>query len=352
MKVYISYPIRDTPFGGGNQFIKALAGILRTRGYLTNDIISADVVLTNGFYFPPILHTYDDLFNFKRKYPQKKIIHRVDGVFNQVRGHDFLYMDDIVSEWAMLNIDGAIFQSEYCRSIQYKNGYPTDIISATIGNACDPNMFYPGPFKTTKNTSNRIQLIYTSWSDNPRKGFSTLKMLDEMLDFERYSLTFIGNSPITFKNVRHIPPLESTELASHLRNADIFVGFSHNEPCSNAICEALACGLPVLIRNTGGNPSFVPQGAVLYDRDEDILEMLNRISSDLVLYRSRINPLNLNTISEQYIDFAEYVVKQRPPFRPDIRKFLAFRKKLRKYYPQLPERRAWRGKLWLESLWN
>lgn len=345
MKIYISYNITDGPYGGGNQFIKNLAKHLKSLGLLTNEISTAQVILMNAFFSPPLLSSYDSLFSLKRINPKVKLLHRMDGIFDLVRGHDFLYLDKIVSSWARLCADGVIFQSDYCRDIQYKYGYPSDILATVIGNASDRSIFYPP--RNRNHIDNRVHLIYTSWSNNIRKGFSTLQMLDKTLDFNRYSFTFVGNSPVEFENIRHIPAKSSGELAELLREADIFVGLSHNEPCSNAIGEALACGLPALIRNTGGNPSFVAQGAVLYNKDKEIPAALERMAANLDECRAQLRPLDMEEVAQQYVAFAERLVTETSPRRPDSRKFLTLRKKLRQHYPELPKRSAWRCKLWL-----
>ena len=76
------------------------------------------------------------------------------------------------------------------------------------------------------------------------KGFKTFKWLDENLDFERYSMTFMGNIPddITFRNIQHQPPVTSEKLAPVLKQHDVYLAASYLEPCSNALVEALASG--------------------------------------------------------------------------------------------------------------
>jgi len=51
-------------------------------------------------------------------------------------------------------------------------------------------------------------------------------------------------------------PFTSTVVKS-LNSFDIFVLSSISEGCSNVILEAMACGLPVIASNTGGNPELV-----------------------------------------------------------------------------------------------
>jgi hypothetical protein len=57
------------------------------------------------------------------------------------------------------------------------------------------------------------------------KGFKTFKWLDENLDFERYSMTFMGNIPddITFVNIQHQPPVTSEKLAPVLKHHDVYL---------------------------------------------------------------------------------------------------------------------------------
>lgn len=352
MQIYLSYPVTDKPFGGANQFFKSLASEFAARNILTYDSIKASVILTNDFFSPPYLTAYDKLLSLKRQRSEIRFIQRMDGVRHVYRGNsEFMWQDEIAAMWADICSDGVVFQSSYCRNIQYEYGYPRHIPTAIIGNACDRDIFHP-PVERKAAPDGRVRLIYTSWSSNMLKGFPTLQLLDKTLDFNRYSFTFVGNSPVEFENIRHIPAKPSTELAELLREADIFVGLSHNESCSNVIGEALACGLPALIRNTGGNPSFVAQGAVLYDRDVDIPAALERMAANLDEHRARLRPLDMEEVAQQYVAFAERLVAETPPRRPDSHKFLALRRKLREHYPELPERRIWRCKLWLDGLWS
>ena len=44
-------------------------------------------------------------------------------------------------------------------------------------------------------------MIATSWSDNKRKGADTLAWLDAHLDIDRYELTFVGRSSVSFERI-------------------------------------------------------------------------------------------------------------------------------------------------------
>ncbi len=85
----------------------------------------------------------------------------------------------------------------------------------------------------------KIRLISSAWSDNPRKGGPFLKWLDEALDWNRFEYTFVGRVKERFENIEHIQAVPSQELADILRRHDIYISVSLHEPCSNALLEAL-----------------------------------------------------------------------------------------------------------------
>ncbi len=54
--------------------------------------------------------------------------------------------------------------------------------------------------------------------------------------------------PAAFERVRVVGPLGSDALAALLRTQDVYLAPSRDDPCSNALLEALACGLPAAYR--------------------------------------------------------------------------------------------------------
>ena len=46
------------------------------------------------------------------------------------------------------------------------------------------------------------------------------------------------------------------EIAKYLQNS-IFLSFLHYEGMSNSILEAMACGLPIIINDTGGSKELI-----------------------------------------------------------------------------------------------
>jgi mannosyltransferase len=73
---------------------------------------------------------------------------------------------------------------------------------------------------------------------------------------------------IAHGNVRIQPDLEHEQLPEWYRTMDLFVMPSRYENCSNAMVEAMSCGIPFLAANVGGNASFAETGGGwLFERD-------------------------------------------------------------------------------------
>ena len=110
-----------------------------------------------------------------------------------------------------------------------------------------------------------------------------------------------------FKNIKHIPPVPSEELADLLRQHDIYVSVSLHEPCSNALLEALACGLPALYRNDGGNPELVSFGGLPFTGKDDVLGELDRLADNVPSFQNLICLRSIEDIASRYIALAERI---------------------------------------------
>jgi glycosyltransferase involved in cell wall biosynthesis len=169
-----------------------------------------------------------------------------------------------------------------------------------IPNAVDPEIFH-SIGRPPREPGGKIRLISTSWSDNPGKGASIYKWIEDHLDWNRFEYTFIGRSPIRFDRIRTLPPMPSRPLSDELRTHDIYVTASRNDACSNALLEALACGLPALALRSGGNPELVGRGGVLFDGTGDVVDKLDELTADLQAKRAAIHVVPLAEIADRYL---------------------------------------------------
>lgn len=294
-KVHIAVELVEGPYGGSHQFLKALRNRLRHKGVYSEILGEADVLLIDSFQF------LQQVVEAKSLKPEITIVHRIDGpirLYNSMSD----FRDIVINTTNYFLADATIFQSSWSQKENYRLGLKPTIFEAVVPNAPDPLIFNEiGRKEFSKNDKGR--LIAVSWSSNWKKGFKSYQWLDENLDFSKYDMTFIGNSPVTFKNIKHLPPMDSKELADQLRKHDILIFASEFEACSNTLLEALHCGLPVVAKNATSNPSVMKMGGELFDQPKDIPVLLERIFSLYYEYQQRIQILTLDEVVEQYYSF-------------------------------------------------
>ncbi|MFC1892123.1 glycosyltransferase [Thermodesulfobacteriota bacterium] len=299
MKVHIHYKTTATPSGGGNQFLRILDNVFSENGVRAKNLNDSDVVLFNSHQF------MNRVAAAKRKYPEKLFVHRIDGpmkIYNSISDK----RDDIVGLAASLISDGTIFQSEWSREENYRLGLHQNMFDTVINNSVDPDIFNCMGRKKFFGLE-KIRLVAVSWSSNPNKGFDVYEWLDKNLDFSRYEMSFIGNSPVNFKNINHIEPMDSKNLAKTLKQYDILIFASKYEACSNTLLEALHCGLPSVVYNFSSNPEVVGDSGELFGKKEDIPECLDRIIENYKDYQGNISLPSIQDVANQYLGFMKMI---------------------------------------------
>jgi len=295
--VGIFHEFHQPPYGGGNQFLLALVGDLRRRGLAVEiDRISGGtrVCLYNSFNFD-----FGRLRRFARA--DVRMVHRVDGPIGVYRGFD----DGTDRRIAEINAlaDATILQSRYSLDKHRELGLELHN-PVVVHNAVDPAIFHP-PSRREPLADRRLRVIATSWSANPRKGADVLAWLDEHLDHDRHEVTFAGNTEQAFRHIRVVAPVPSEQLADLLRTHDVFLAPSQDDPCSNALLEALSCGLPAAFRRSGGHPELVGDAGIGFDDAEEVPDALARLASELEERRAAIRIASLREVADRYVELLE-----------------------------------------------
>jgi glycosyltransferase involved in cell wall biosynthesis len=293
--VALFHRLEPAPTGGGSQFLRALTGELERRGLrVEQNRVSPTTraCLYNSFNFD-----FSRLRGFARD--GVRMVHRVDGPIGVYRGFDD-GTDRRILEINRELADVTVFQSRYSFEAHRELGLEL-VAPVVIPNAVDPTIFHP-PAHRESTENRKIRLISSSWSDNPNKGGPTYEWLDRNLDRDRFEYTFVGRSPSHFQHARVVPPLPSHALADLLREHDVFVTASVHDPCSNALLEALACGLPAVYVRSGGHPELVGDGGEGFSSNEELLDMLDRVVGDLDGRRARIEIESLSAVASRYLD--------------------------------------------------
>jgi L-malate glycosyltransferase len=145
-------------------------------------------------------------------------------------------------------------------------------------NAIDSGVFSPaGRIKTNPLTIGAVSVL------RAEKGIDTLIEAFSKLHFKNVQLLIVGSGP----ELRQLQGLASklgvddrcrfepatSDVASRLREIDIFVLPSRSEALSNSLMEAMACGCAVVASRVGGNQELVK------DRETGLLFETNNASS-------------------------------------------------------------------------
>lgn len=120
MKIHILYTFQDNPWGGGNQFLKALK-----KQFLINDVYcqnptDAGVILFNSH------HQIKSILILKKKYSDKIFIHRLDGPIFKLRERHFFWISlfsGLTNQFPMV---------PFFNPIIVKKMYPIRIENATL----------------------------------------------------------------------------------------------------------------------------------------------------------------------------------------------------------------------------
>ncbi len=290
--VAVFHEFHRPPYGGGNQFLLALVGELERRGLSVekNRLSGATpACLYNSFNFD-----FRRLQRFARE--QVRMVHRVDGPVGVYRGFD----DGTDRRIAEINklADTTILQSQF--SLEKHRELGLDLRNpVVVRNTVDPAIFHPA---APREPHERLRVISTSWSGNPRKGGDILAWIDRHLDFDAFEVTFAGNTEQTFERIRVVEPLASLPLADLLRSHDVYLAASRDDPCSNALLEGLACALPAAFLRSGGHPELVGEGGLGFDDAEEVPHVLNRLRDELDVRRARIRVPSLADVADRYLD--------------------------------------------------
>ena len=211
--------------------------------------------------------------------------------------------------------------SEATRSRAIRGLHLSDETIVTIRNGVDPNQFYPAPAPSGKR-SGPVKLIMTA-AFRPAKGHLCLVEAVELLSKRgiAFEVTFAGASnsetgelierEVNRRGLTRFVHFagQVTDMASLLREHDVFVLPSEAEGLPLSLLEAMACGLAVVATHVGGIPEVVEDGKtgllVEPGRHLEIAERLQALMASPEL-RHKLGAAGVRTVA-QHFSFAECV---------------------------------------------
>ncbi len=191
--------------------------------------------------------------------------------------------------------------------IEKRVGVPSAVFSRGVDSAA----FSPDHRKREKNDT-RIRSLYVG-RVSIEKNLDLLAVLDPP---GGSGLHLVGDGPYRSTLQQRLPDavfpgfLQGKNLARAYASADIFVFPSKTETFGNAVLEAMASGLPVLVTNEGGPKDFVVDGETgfIASTDEEFVEHHRRLAADKELRyrlganaREYANTCNWDSIFEKQV---------------------------------------------------
>lgn len=300
LKINIFYKFKKGPWGGGNQFLYNLKQKFKKKKIYT-DHKRADIILFNSH------HSFNEILDLKFKYQDKKtFVHRIDGPISNYRKKGFK-LDKLIFIINKYLADATILQSNYSLKktfelVKLNNKFKV------IYNQANIKYFYPQTKK--KKLGKKIKLVSVSWSPNMLKGFNYLSYIDQNLDFSKFEMSFIGNTPIKFKNIKIFKSMSPKKLAKKIKDNDIFIFTSKIEACSNTLLEGMSCGLPVVVINSSSNPEIFNGRGELFNNKKDLIPKILKIKNNYGSYLKR-KTMSKKFADDEYISFFKNKFKSK-----------------------------------------
>jgi len=310
--------------GGG------LVKIKRLSEYFPNNTKEFNVVylLSNSQYLPK----YGINLIKKRGIP---IIHNQNGVFYPGWYDGDWRKENKRMAFSHANADYVFYQSIFSKRSAEKYLGTRNGSSEILYNAVDLQHFLP---KKNKKTGKQVRFLMTG------KFYShVFYKIDSALRGIKHALTLGLNCELIIagwmddlskqkahKLISELGIPESVEILGRYRqedapqiynSSDIYITTSHNDPCPNAVIEALACGLPVIHTSTGGTPELVGSEAGIkiitrenwnYNEVPDAIEL----GQSMVRIVDQIEDKKINARyrAEEKFDIFNWVDKHRMVF--------------------------------------
>tara|TARA_A100001035_G_C27754630_1_gene488242 strand:+ start:92 stop:1048 length:957 start_codon:yes stop_codon:yes gene_type:complete len=289
MKISFGSQIIEGPWGGGNLFLINLKNYLTKEGHevvFGLDDKDIDIIL---FTDPRTGRGSTSIISAKSIKKYKKKINENVKVVQRINECDERKGTKKINELYLKSSDVAdhvVFVSEWLREIYLNLGLDKNKTSVIMSGS-DKSIFNTFG-KTTKPVNRKFKVLTHHWSSNWMKGFELYLKLDKKLNESplknKIEFTYLGNidEKYKFNNTKILPPLSGFELAAEIKDHDIYITGSLNEPSGNHHIEAAMCGLPILYINSGGIKEYCMNYGLeinLENFEEKILYMIDYYDS-------------------------------------------------------------------------
>lgn len=307
------------PYGGGNQFLRALRRELERRGHeVTTRIEDAfEVALVNA-----LMEGIDTEFvrRLAERVPvvHRKVGYRVSGTPNLRRVVDGVVWGDKLQLDFSPYLTHTIFQSAYSRDVFVGEGFEGP--HTVIHNGVDESVFNPMIRRRLRAPRPRtwwggrepLRVVISSWSTDENKGFPDYRRIDEeVAALDGVRLTLVGRIPdgTRFRNTRHVRARPARRVAEVLKREHVLLQLARHETCSNALIEGINCGLPAIYLDSGSNAEIASRYGVEYRGDFGAALDAVRERYDEFVEATHENPYRVSLVAARYEAVLEEAVR-------------------------------------------
>jgi len=310
--------------GGANSFLSSLRRRLRQDGikFVSQPQKGFDIALLNALTDGLNLECLKAIHAYGKPVVHRKVGYVVSGSTQMRAVKDGVVLGDQLQIEMSPYIHHSIFQSNYSSETFAAEGFIGE--SSIITNGVDTNIFNQsvscgmwGLGKRSRRSywdgHSTFRLAISTWSKDPAKGFDEYLRFDEALKgIGNVEIWFIGRHPpdVRFRNIRCFGARGHRRLAKLLRNCHGFIQMARSETCSNAMLEAINCGLPVIYLNSGSAKELASNYGVEYCNDPAV-SISNLQTQYKELSRRTIdNPYSIERAAKEYLKLIHDVLRR------------------------------------------
>ncbi len=291
-KILINRRPVEGPWGGGNNFVKAIHEYAPKYGFQPVHQFDENIDLI--FMIDPRYDetgiSINEIAKYKNWRPETKVVYRINecdqrkGLINDI---------DPVIKAASGITDLCVFISDWIKDYHIDNEWKCNR-NKVVYSGTNKSHFFP----REKIDNGKINLVTHHWSDNPLKGQDVYQMLDNWLPFNPgFTFTYIGRTKATFKNTVVVPPTFGKDLGDHLGKYDVYISASRFDPGPNHIIESLACEIPTFALKTSGGAVEMVGSSHVYTSFDDLIDILKSGNFEK---NSGLIPTNWEDCIDQY----------------------------------------------------
>ncbi|MGE5502824.1 MAG: hypothetical protein ACM31L_00230 [Actinomycetota bacterium] len=311
MKVALGQRIAEGPWGGGNQFVRALAEALAARGdQVVFDLGDGDidlVLITDPRPRNPLVtFTPGAVARRLLRDPRPVVVHRI----NECDGRKGTTGMNRRLRRANLVADHTVFIGSWLKGLAvWRHESPSSVIL----NGADARVFHPRG-QMPWDGSGPLKLVTHHWGGHALKGFDVYRTLDGLPGVE---FTYVGNLPAGESLKRAVAPLAGDALADELRRHHAYVTASVNEPAGMHHIEGALCGLPLLYRDSGALPEYCDGFGERFSGPDDFPAALARLKADYARHHAAMAgyPRTAQHMAAGYLDLFDRLVADAPAIR-------------------------------------